>query len=64
MTLQPATFQPAVASSSSPPASSYTPPTALEDLHILDFLELAGSQAKAPGASGGRKPSGGVGFSG
>jgi hypothetical protein len=39
-----------VASSSSPPVSSYAPPTALEDLHILDFLELAGSQAKAGAA--------------
>ena len=36
-----------MASSSRPPASSYAPPTALADLHILDFLELAGSQAKA-----------------
>ena len=41
---------PAVASPSSPPASSYAPPTALEDLHILDFLELTGSQAKAGAA--------------
>ncbi|MCP9831869.1 hypothetical protein KBZ14_06050 [Synechococcus sp. HJ21-Hayes] len=32
---------------SSPALSSYAPPTALADLHILDFLELAGSQAKA-----------------
>lgn len=39
-----------MASSSSPPVSSYAPPTALEDLHILDFLELAGSQAKAGAA--------------
>ncbi|MCP9927625.1 hypothetical protein [Cyanobium sp. CH-040] len=28
-------------------ANAYAPPTPLEDLHILDFLELAGSQAKA-----------------
>ena len=27
--------------------NSYAPPTPLEDLHILDFLELAGSQTKA-----------------
>jgi hypothetical protein len=39
-----------VASSSKPPASSYAPPTALADLHILDFLELAGSQTKAGAA--------------
>ncbi len=30
--------------------NSYTPPAPLEDLHILDFLELAGSQAKAGAA--------------
>jgi len=28
-------------------ASAYTPPTPLEDIHILDLLELAGSQEKA-----------------
>lgn len=28
-------------------AKTYAPPAPLEDLHILDFLELAGSQAKA-----------------
>lgn len=28
-------------------SSTYAPPTPLEPLHILDFLELAGSQAKA-----------------
>lgn len=28
-------------------ANTYAPPSPLEDLHILDFLELAGSQAKA-----------------
>ena len=28
-------------------ANAYAPPSPLEDLHILDFLELAGSQAKA-----------------
>ncbi|MEB3307506.1 MAG: hypothetical protein VKK98_05060, partial [Cyanobacteriota bacterium] len=39
-----------MASSSSPPVSGYAPPTALEDLHILDYLELAGSQAKAGAA--------------
>ena len=33
-----------------PLAHSYAPPTPLEDLHILDFLELAGSQAKAGAA--------------
>lgn len=31
-------------------ANAYAPPTPLEDLHILDFLELAGSQAKAGAA--------------
>lgn len=31
-------------------ASSYAPPTPLEDLHILDVLELTGSQAKAGAA--------------
>jgi hypothetical protein len=31
-------------------ANTYEPPTALADLHILDFLELAGSQAKAGAA--------------
>jgi len=30
--------------------NSYAPPTPIEDLHILDFLELAGSQAKAGAA--------------
>jgi hypothetical protein len=30
--------------------NSYAPPTPLQDLHILDFLELAGSQAKAGAA--------------
>jgi hypothetical protein len=39
-----------VADSPRATASTYTPPTALEDLHILDFLELAGSQAKAGAA--------------
>ena len=29
---------------------SYAPPAVLEDLHILDFLELAGSQARAGAA--------------
>jgi len=29
---------------------TYAPPTPLEDLHILDFLELAGSQSKAGSA--------------
>ena len=28
-------------------SGTYAPPTPLEDLHILDFLELAGSQSKA-----------------
>ena len=28
-------------------AGTYAPPSPLEDLHILDFLELAGSQSKA-----------------
>ena len=28
-------------------SSTYCPPAPLEDLHILDFLELAGSQSKA-----------------
>jgi len=27
--------------------NTYAPPTPLEDLHILDYLELAGSQYKA-----------------
>ncbi|WP_158217085.1 hypothetical protein [Synechococcus sp. 8F6] len=31
-------------------ANTYAPPTPLEDLHILDFLELAGSQSKAGSA--------------
>jgi hypothetical protein len=31
-------------------ANAYAPPTPLEDLHILDYLELAGSQAKAGAA--------------
>ena len=31
-------------------AASYAPPTPLEDLHILDILELAGSQSKAGSA--------------
>lgn len=39
-----------VADPSHASASSYTPPTALEDLHILDFLELSGSQAKVGAA--------------
>jgi hypothetical protein len=39
-----------VADPSRASAAAYTPPTALEDLHILDFLELAGSQAKAGAA--------------
>ncbi len=39
-----------MADSSRATASAYTPPTALEDLHILDFLELSGSQAKAGAA--------------
>lgn len=37
-------------SSRRPAASSYEPPTLLQDLHILDFLELTGSQAKAGAA--------------
>jgi hypothetical protein len=36
-----------VALSTSTAASGYAPPKALEDLHILDLLELAGSQARA-----------------
>lgn len=32
------------------PGSGYAPPTALADLHILDFLELAGTQARAGAA--------------
>ncbi|MFM8526392.1 MAG: hypothetical protein ACKOCM_12345 [Cyanobacteriota bacterium] len=36
--------------SSSMAASGYRPPTALEDLHILDYLELTGSQTKAGAA--------------
>lgn len=35
---------------SSQAVRGYRPPTALEDLHILDFLELAGSQTKAGAA--------------
>ena len=31
-------------------ANTYAPPTPLQDLHILDYLELAGSQAKAGNA--------------
>jgi hypothetical protein len=42
LTLLAAMFLPLVAHS-----GTYAPPTPLEDLHILDFLELAGSQSKA-----------------
>ena len=34
-------------SSSTARSTPYAPPTPLEDLHILDYLELAGSQYKA-----------------
>ena len=34
-------------SSSSARSAPYAPPTPLEELHILDYLELAGSQYKA-----------------
>jgi hypothetical protein len=55
LTLHSATFIPLVAQSCSSAARSapkraagtYAPPSPLEDLHILDFLELAGSQSKA-----------------
>jgi hypothetical protein len=55
VTLHSATFMPLVVHSCSSAARSapkkakgtYAPPSPLEDLHILDLLELAGSQTKA-----------------